>query len=155
MPILDFPDFLPEPLNDITPVKPNKNVDSEFDSGKTRTRGKFTTTNWVVSIQWQFTFEEHSIFYLFLEKSLNEGRDWFNYPLATRGDIETHECKFISEPIQQQVVGHKNFLITARLEVKPVTDSGDLFLDVALSFGSNPSEINTLIDDLNEFLNQY
>lgn len=151
-----FPlELIGEPLEGAAHSRPSANIETPFESGKTKVRGKYTVRNYTTTLQWQLDRVTFSIFKLFFEVELNEGRDWFLMDIPTRGGNEPHECRFFSNPFDQDDFGFKNWIFTVQLETRPVETEADLYIALALSYNSMPNPIADAIDGLREYLDQY
>lgn len=146
---------LPYPSTDYSGSVDAGVLRTKMDSGKARQRRKTVSELATISVKWEFSDDEMSIFRAWHAEKLNLGVDWFNIDLPFGGGLETQQARFVQGNFSPTYTAHLYWEVTASLEViKPVRPAEgliDLLLDT--TFMSQFDDFEDAIADLNTFIN--
>jgi hypothetical protein len=88
-----------------------------METGRTRQRRRFTRTTQVVSVVWEFTAEQYSIFDAFYTHVLEAGTEQFKINLRFGPEMTLVTASFVGR-LSTSYKTHDNFEVRATLELE-------------------------------------
>ncbi|MEX3915972.1 hypothetical protein AB4Y43_06965 [Paraburkholderia sp. BR10872] len=116
-----WPDTLPQPRADGYGVQPKAvYAATDMDSGRSRTRRRFTQTPSTISVKWRFTWTQFAVFEAFLKYEINLGAAPFSVGLLNGMGVTAVQAQFFEDPPYQSSISDSRtwFDVTANLKVK-------------------------------------
>lgn len=113
----NFPAALPCALRDgydINHVQPFKRTPME--SGRSRSRRKFSSVPSKVDVKWLFRSAEAAAFEAWFRDVISDGADWFNMPIKSPIGMSASTCRFMEMYRGPQLVGADDWQISAVIE---------------------------------------